>query len=343
MAVRMSLVPDIPVVDAGRGGADDLARAFPERLGLILATARRRYSRPVLWLGDRLARRWAERAVGAYRAEYAAVAAAADGPGTWMLNFSYEWGCTAAVVAEPDGTPRLLRTMDWQMPSLGRTLLAIRRRGDAGPWLNLAWPGFVGAVQGLAPGRFAAALNQAPEVDSGWGRLGDWLGGKLAIWRNGLMPPALLLRQVFDSSAGFAEARERLATTPICAAAIFTLAGVRAGEAVVIERTSDQAVIHEGTVAVANHWLTPGLPGHSRSLLTHERLAAIRGHQADRPSGAAPFCWLAPPILNETTRIALEAVPATGELQVWGFEPEGPATAPLTLGGRDCKNRREDP
>ena len=111
------------------------------------------------------------------------------------------------------------------------------------------------------------------------------------------------------------------------------MAGVRPGEAAVIERTPDRAVIHQETVAVTNQWLSSGLPGHSRSLLTRERLAAIRGHQGERAPGAAPFCWLVPPILNETTRLALEAVPATGELRVQGFEPEGPATAPLTLNG----------
>ncbi len=326
-----SLVPDIPVVDLGEGGSDRLARAFPERLTLILATARRCYGQPVLWLGDRVARRWAARAGLACRDECAAVAAAVGVSGTWMLNFSYEWGCTSAVVAEPDGAPRLLRTMDWQMPSLGRTLLAVRNRGAAGSWLNLTWPGFVGTIQGLAPGRFAASLNQAPDPDSGCGRLGDWVAGKLAIWRNGLTPPSLLLRRVFETCADFAEARARLAETPVCAGAFYTVVGVRPGEAAVIERTPRGAVVHDGMAAVSNHWLSEGLPGRSRSYQTQERLAAIRKHQAVRRPGAAPFCWLAPPILNQTTRLALEAVPATGELRVQGFEPDGPATAVLAL------------
>jgi len=329
----MVVHPDIPVVDLGVGGCDHLASAFPERLKLILATARGRYGQPVLWLGDRVARRWAARADLAYRDEYAAVAAAVGVSGTWMLNFSYEWGCTSAVVFESDGAPRLLRTMDWQMPSLGSTLLAVRSQGEAGPWLNLAWPGFVGVIQGLAPGRFAASINQAPDPDSGWGRLGDWIAGKRAIWRNGLTPPALLLRRVFESCADFAEARARLAGTPVCAGAFFTLVGVRPGEAAVIERTPHGAVIHDGGAAVSNHWLSPGLPGRSRSYLTRERLAAIREHQGARRPGAAPFCWLKAPILNETTRLALEAVPATGELRVQGFEPDGPATAVLALAG----------
>lgn len=330
----MTGLPTIPLVELGCSGGDHLARAFPERLKLILDTARRSYSQPLLWLGDHVAKRWAVRAGIACHEEYAAVAVVAGVSGVWMLNFSYEWGCTAAAASEPDGTPRLLRTMDWRMPSLGRTLLAVRSRGEAGAWINLTWPGYVGAVQGLAPGRFAASLNQAPDPDSGFGVLGDWIAGKLAIWHNALTPPALLLRRVFDTAATFAEACARLAETPVCAPAFYTVVGTRPGEAAIIERTARDAVVHRrGVPAVSNHWLTPGMPGRSRSFLTRERLTAIRGHLAARPPGAAPFSWLEHPILNPTTRLALEAVPATGELRVQGFEPDGPATGILVLAG----------
>lgn len=323
---------EIPVVDLGTDGFDRLVRDYRDRLDMILGAARRQYTSPVLWLGDRLSRGWASRADLPYLDEYAAVAAAVGQPGAWLLNFSYEWGCTAAVVRDgPSGAPRLLRTMDWQMPTLGRTLLAVRRRGAAGVWLNLSWPGFVGTVQAVASGRFAAALNQAPDPDSGCGQVGDWLAGKVAIWRNGLMPPALLLRAVFDDCRTFAQARARLIETPICAGALFTLVGTVAGDSVVIERTRRGAVTHDGLAAVSNHWLTPGLPGRSRSRWTVERLAAIRSHQATRGADARPFAWLAPPILNDTTRVALEAVPGTGALWVRGYEPEGRVTRTAAL------------
>ena len=328
----MAVLSSIPVVDLGTDGFDRLVPAFRDRLDAILYVARRQYGSPVLWLGDRLSRGWAARADLPYLDEYAAVAAAVGRPGAWLLNFSYEWGCTAAVVADPaSGAPRLLRTMDWQMPSLGRNLMAVRRRGAAGSWVNISWPGFVGAVQAVARGRFAVALNQAPDPDSGCGRLGDWLAGKLTFLRGRLMPPALLLRAVCDDCRDFAEARARLTETPICAGALFTLVGTAPGESVVIERTCHGAVVHGGTVAVSNHWLTSSLPGRSRSLWTVERLAAIRAHQRARSARTQPFDWLLPPVLNETTRVALEAVPATGTLWVRGYEPEGQATLTATL------------
>jgi hypothetical protein len=328
----MTELPGIPVVDLGTDGFDRLVHDFRDRLDVILGAARRQYTSPVLWLGDRLSRGWAARADLPYLDEYAAVAAAVGQPGAWLLNFSYEWGCTsAAVIDQPSGVPALLRTMDWQMPCLGRTLLAVRRRGAAGSWVNLGWPGFVGTVQAVARGRFAAALNQAPDPDSGWGHLGDWLAGKLTIWHNGLMPPALLLRSVCDDCPSFAEARARLIHTPICAGAFFTLVGLSAGDSVVIERTCREAVVHDGPGAVSNHWLSPRLPGQSRSANTRERLAAMRSHQAARTPETPPFAWLVPPILNDTTRVALEAVPATGALRVRGYEPEGQATGTTVL------------
>ena len=36
---------------------------------------------------------------------------------------------------------------------------------------------------------------------------------------------------------------------------------------------------------------------------------------------AAPFDWLAEPVLNGLTRLAVEASPATGDLRVLGLEP----------------------
>jgi hypothetical protein len=323
---------EIPVVDLGTGGFSHLVGDFRDRLDLILQAARRQYTSPVLWLGDRLSQEWAARADLPYLDEYAAVAAAIGQPGAWLLNFSYEWGCTAAIVPDaPSGGGRLLRTMDWQMPTLGRTLMAIRRQGTAGPWISLGWPGFVGTVQAVARGRFAAAINQAPDPESGFGRWGDWVAGKVAIWRNDLIPPALLLRSVFDECRTFAQARTRLVETPICIGAFFTLVGATAGESVVIERTRRGAVVHDGLGAIANHWLSPGISGQSRSCCTVERLAAIRHHQTVRTPEAPLFSWLVPPILNNTTRVALEAVPATGALWVRGYEPEGQVTQTAAL------------
>ncbi len=44
-----------------------------------------------------------------------------------------------------------------------------------------------------------------------------------------------------------------------------------------------------------------------------------------------PLSWLAPPVRNETTRLAAELVPATGEGWVQGWEEDGPATSVTAL------------
>ena len=35
-------------------------------------------------------------------------------------------------------------------------------RGAAGEFINVSWPGYAGTLTASAPGRFAAAINQAP-------------------------------------------------------------------------------------------------------------------------------------------------------------------------------------
>ncbi|MBI1208456.1 MAG: hypothetical protein GC191_14375 [Azospirillum sp.] len=326
------MLPKIPVIDLGRDGFAPLVAMHRGRLDDILASARRQYSRPLLALGDRVCRRWADgTALLPYRDELEDITAAIGATGGWLLNFSYEWGCTCGVAAAPDGAPRLMRSLDWQLPGLGRTLVAAWRDASAGRWLNLTWPGFIGTVQGLAPGRFAVAINQAPGADTGWGRPGDWLASRIAVWRHRQSPPVLALRRAFDECRDFAAACDFLAGVPLCAPVIFTVAGCRPGDAAVIERLPDRAIIHRDAAAVTNHWLTTTLPGRSHSFETAARLTAMRRHLAARTPLSPAFAWLSPPILNPETRLVMEATPATGDLAAQGFEGETAATAVLTI------------
>lgn len=299
-----------------------------DRLEIILGAARRRYTMPVLRWGDRMSRYWAARKAVPYLDELTTVASAV-GSGGWMLNFSYEWGCTAGAAVDPSGEPRLLRCLDWSLPGLGLGAIVARCAGPAGTWLNLTWPGFVGVVQGVARGRFAATINQAPSVNTGLGRIGDWVNDKLAFWSSPGIPPVLLLRQVFDQAHDFADALRRLTEAPVCSPVLFSLVGTRPDEAAVIERTEAKAVVTTGRLAVSNHWLSPGMPGTSRSVRTVERLAAMRAHLAERRGRVPVFDWVQAPILNDTTRLAMEAVPATGEFWARGFEPNGAVTEPV--------------
>lgn len=335
MPDRSNALPAIPVLDAT--GDDPVARtldAAGDRLALLVARAAAHYGRPFLAAADGVSRRWLARNCTPYRDDVAAVAARLGTPGAWFLNASFEWCCTCGVAPDPQsGAMRILRVLDWPLDGLGDGMVAARQSGAAGPYVNLTWPGFAGVVTAIAPGRFAAAINQAPMPHCGLGLVGDWAAARLRVWRTCAAPPMHLLRRVFESCRDYAEARAALSRTPIALPAIFTLAGAGPGEGCVIERTAEAAHIHQAPVTAANHWQTPALRGRARGTDSRARLAAMQA--VFRGPADTDFGWLAPPMRNATTRMAaiLEPGPALGaaRLAVQGFEAQGPATTVLSL------------
>ena len=164
MNLPLADLSPIPIVDVREGGPvrhaiDGSARARALRDDcLTWLSPPARVLLPTL---DELTRRWLRRSRSPYVADVEAIAAALGFAGIWFLNGSYQWGCTA-VARDEDGAPWLARTLDWPFPSLGRRLEITRMRGGAGDFLNVTWPGYVGILTASAPGRFAAAINQAP-------------------------------------------------------------------------------------------------------------------------------------------------------------------------------------
>lgn len=326
-------LPPVPLVDVGRGGALALYRAAPQAAQAQIDDAQARFTRLGVAFADRRSRLWLERAANPLRHEIAAVAEAVGRPGAYLLNLSYEWGCTAAVAPDPAGRGmRMLRTLDWPFHGLGRNLVAARSEGPAGHWLGLTWPGFAGVLTAVARGRFAVAFNQPPMharrlAGIGMPKLADWALDRLALLRRRSLPPAHLLRLVCDEAADYHEARRRIVETPLAAPCFVTLAGVEAGQGCVIERTPENAVAHEAPAAVANHWLSRRRGGHPRTAHSEERLAMARSAM----TGPGGFAWLQAPILNPTTRLAAELNPATGAVLVQGWEADGPATRVTVL------------
>jgi hypothetical protein len=323
----------IPLRDVRDGGAirhaveaaaqaralrDDCLAWFPKR------------ARHLVPLLDRMTRRWLMRSHSPYKAEIAAIAGALDFPGVWFLNGSYEWGCTA--LAHDADTPWLIRTLDWPFPGLGRHVEVARMEGPAGDFYNVTWPGFVGVLTAMAPGRFSAAVNQAPllrRTQHPWLRPYDMLANAIETWSIRNIPPTQLLRQVFESCADFDTARRELETTPIARPVIYTLAGARPGECCVIERTEHEHLTRFENTSAANDWLvrrdfwearvggdqlftaSPTEVG-GNSKMRREALAAW--------SAPAHFEWVTPPVLNKFTRIAVEMCAAQGLLRVTGYE-----------------------
>jgi hypothetical protein len=324
----LQALTQIPLIDARRGGTAEIARVADDRMRDLLQGARRIYTPPLLALADHASRDWLERCRNPYTAEIDEIAALIGSKGAHALNTSYEWFCTSGVCDDPDGGVRLLRVLDWRLKGLGKNLVVAWQSGPAGDFLNVTWPGFVGVITATAPGRFAAAINQPPITSFGLTLPLDWIVGRVKMLRSDNIPPAHLLRRVFERCDGYHAAKRVLVETPICAPAFFALAGAKAGEGCIIERTQDRAAVREMPTAIANDWIALPERGHSRSRSSRDRQRMME----EALSGGKN--WQAPPILNPDTRMVAVMNPAAGSLTAQGFERSEPATAPFVMPAR---------
>ncbi|MGI9384411.1 MAG: hypothetical protein ACR2PO_14760 [Methyloligellaceae bacterium] len=322
-------LPAIPVYDVGRDWPMETLAVDTQRVHDLLDAAAAGVPKAALRLGDAVSRRWLARSGNRHLGEIDRVAETIDRPGAHYFNTSYEWGCTASVGPSPDGrTARLMRVLDWPDHGLGRYIVAVRVDGAAGPWITLTWPGYTGVLHALAPGRFAAALNQAPmDQPVGFFPL-DWAVNRVGVWRSAEPTPAHLLRRAFEEACNFEEARRILMETPLALSTIYSLTGTAPYEACIIERREREAHVIEGPASAANQWQRPDWRGRGRGVENDVRACMM----ADRDRELDPaFPWLAPPVLNETTRLALVADAGSGRMVVQGYEADGPATQTLSL------------
>jgi hypothetical protein len=296
---------------------------------------------PLIPLLDGISRHWLRRSQSPYIREIEAIAAALGFSGVWLLNASYQWGCTARA-REEDGTPWLARTLDWPFPGLGRRVEVAHKQGTAGEFYSVTWPGYVGTLTAMAPRRFAASINQAPlrrRTRHPWLRPYDMMANALRTWKLRHIPPDQLLRSVFETCRDFDAARRALETTPIARPVIFTLAGCRRGEVCVIERTEDDFSTRMDNTVAANDWhSTEGnwearVGGDKVLVSTYDEAAAnsrARRDLLDAHDGSlrGTFDWVAEPVLNRFTRIAVEMCPAASVLRVVGYDHVAGAELP---------------
>jgi hypothetical protein len=334
-------LPAIPIVDIRAGGPPQHARQAAAEaralrdacLGLFPAPLR-----PLIPALDWVSRRWLAQTRSPYLPEIAALAAALEFSGIWLLNASYQWGCTSLAL-EQDGTPWLIRTLDWPFSGLGRYAAVAQMRGACGDFFSVTWPGYVGALTALAPHRFAACVNQAPmrrRTTHPWLRPYDFAINMRAAWTSAdRMPPDQLLRQAFECCESFAAARRMLESTAVTRAVIYTLVGCEPGQRCVIERTETGFVTREQDTSAANDWV-PSRPywegrigtrrflkssfaeaaGFSRA--RREALAGWRG-----PVAGSSFDWVREPVLNPYTRLAVAMCPGKGILRAVGYDRTG--------------------
>lgn len=272
---------------------------------------------------DRVAANWLRRSGSAYRAELEHVAAILGFPGAMTLNMSYLFACTTQAYEGVDGLPRIRRTLDWPFHGLGRAVEIAWQSGPAGDFYNATWPGAVGVLSAMAPGRFCAVINQAPMQRRTSSVLGFPYDAAVnlrnALRSEGDWPPDHLLRYAFETCETFEEAVRLIAREPLSRPTLFTLAGVKRGEMALIERTEREARIIRGPVIVANDWQEPrpGWQARMNQENNEHRKAAMRKVTPDAPL----FSWVETPVLNKLTRLAVEMRSAgAGDLVARGYE-----------------------
>jgi hypothetical protein len=279
-------------------------------------------------LGDPVVRRWMRRA-SSYATEIEANARALKRPGIWLLHGAYLFGCTA-LADETAAGPRLRRTLDWPFPGLGRLVEVVRREATAGAYLNVTWPGFVGVLTAVAPGRFAASINQAPMRRRRWLPLWlDYALNAVLALRSTAPPPEHLLRQAFETCATFEQVRRLLERTPVARPVLFLLVGCQPGERAVIERDGDGVRTYWQDTVLANDWQEPRPRWRPRCCGEGPPVENNRSRRAALAAWAGRGTdveWVSGAVRNACTRVSVEMSPSTGQLVVAGWEAEGRVT-----------------
>ncbi len=323
----------IPYVDLRGKTPVDLLRAYPDKAHALITATRRTFgiwSDAASWVGlplaDRHSLRWLKRTRNPYLGEIESFADILRVRGVYALNLSYEWGCTTGAYRTGE-TVGMLRVLDWPFPQLGRQVMVVRQSGKAGDYYNVTWPAISGVFTGLAPGRFAAALNLAPMRRHHMTLVGDWLINRRLMENASGIPPAHLLRQVFEQAESYEGARAMLMKVPVALPSIFILTGPKAGQGCVIERLESDAVATDlaagQRITASNQFQsrfdTEGEGWRPREIDSEGRLRqslSIHGHELLGDD----FQWLQGPIINRRTRVVVVADAATGRLMVQGYE-----------------------
>lgn len=284
-------LPHIPVFDVGPDFPVETMRLVGQERGYaMLDAATAGVPIIALRLADAISRSWLKARQSRYLDEIDEISSLSKRPGAYFLNVHYEWGCTTAAKPATDGTTaRLLRVLDWNVNGLGRYVIAARIQSGFGSWVSLTWPGFTGVLQAMAPGRFAAAINQ-PSIKKKTGALAiDWVVSKLGVWRSPYLQPIHLLRRAFEEAADFDAARRMLESTPICTPVIYTVVGLDPSEVCVIERRETSARgavsafrIAGGTRLGSRRGADRRRGGPARRVRRRDGMARVRDRQRSR-------------------------------------------------------------
>src|SRR5580658_4154246 len=146
--IMSTALTPIPVIDIRDGGPPRHARQSAAEARALRDACLDFFPRaaaPLVPALDWAARRWLTRSRSPYVAEIAQIASELNFSGVWLLNASYQWGCTARAFEE-EGAPWIIRTLDWPFSGLGRHVAVAHMQGAGGDFFSVTWPGYVGVL-----------------------------------------------------------------------------------------------------------------------------------------------------------------------------------------------------
>lgn len=305
-----------------KADAKELLTHVKSSFGVIARTA----SKFLLPWADKKAKNWLERTKNPYLDEIDALANILDIDGIYALNLSYEWGCTSGVFQE-NNQLYFFRTLDWPFAKMGEYVTNIHQAGEAGDFYNLSWPGGTPVIQAYAPNRFAACINQAPMRMHGLGFVGDWIKNRKLVDKETGLPPAHLLRKVFETAENYEQAKSMLSQEKICIPVIYVLGGQKPGEGCIIERTEDNTIIRElnnhPNLVTSNRFLTDlqhdGKGWRPRLMECAKREYQLSQFHIDELMSISDK-MMDYPMVNDCTKLIMAVQLTTGKMTVKGIE-----------------------
>ena len=348
-------IAEIPLVTLNSGDSFALVeRTWPQTRDLMDGVMKTHWALPAaVVLGEGLSRRWLERRNNPYLGEIREIANAVGRRGGYFFNICYEWGCSTSVAPDPSGIgPRMIRVLDWELKRMGHHTVIAQQRGPAGAYYNLTWPGYAGIVTGMAPGRFAAAINQGPRHVAFRNFWLNEAAARFAMLRapKDAIPATHLLRRVFETAETFAAAVAQLMDTsrPVATPAIFVVGGTGANDGAIVEAVGRTRRRHDlragmGPLGIANAWISGDLEGAPLPP-AHEWVGRVTAEQ-DSAIRRAAICKLQnsafpgaekmpPPVLNSRTVMVAELNAATGRMTVEALDQRAPNTLPRVVARR---------
>jgi hypothetical protein len=190
----------------------------------------------------------------------------------------------------PDG-PVIARNMDWWPEGpLARASYVIRCvHGDDWKFTSAGFPGAVGVVSGLSSRGFAVILNAVTSPDR--------------ICKTGY-PVLLHLRRVLEDAAGFDDSLAMLSKQKLTTSALFTLAGTKNDQRVVIERAPNRQALR---------WGRPGEP----LLTTNNYRLLDRAKMSDAWDLERTSCGRYDRLWHLATHRTSSTIPTDDELLYW--------------------------